>query len=100
MKGSIEGVLKRCKANADTAAFIKRAEKEAGTGHRILALAAREGTFSGPREDDEKNLKFLALLVFSDPLRHTVKDSIKKIANKTNRFSWPVRGQVISKFGL
>ena len=27
------------------------------------------------------------------------KDSIKKIANKTNRFSWPVRGQVISKFG-
>ena len=27
------------------------------------------------------------------------KDSIKKIANKTNRFSWPVRGEVISKFG-
>ena len=27
------------------------------------------------------------------------KDSIKKIANKTNRFAWPVRGQVISKFG-
>jgi murein DD-endopeptidase MepM/ murein hydrolase activator NlpD len=27
------------------------------------------------------------------------KDSIKKITNKTNRFSWPVRGEVISKFG-
>jgi len=27
------------------------------------------------------------------------KDSIKKIANKTNRFSWPVRGEVISRFG-
>ena len=27
------------------------------------------------------------------------KESIKKIANKTNRFSWPVRGEVISKFG-
>ena len=27
------------------------------------------------------------------------KDALKKIANKTNRFSWPVRGDVISKFG-
>ncbi len=27
------------------------------------------------------------------------KDSIKKIANKNNQFSWPVRGEVISKFG-
>lgn len=27
------------------------------------------------------------------------KDALKKIANKTNRFSWPVRGEVISKFG-
>ena len=27
------------------------------------------------------------------------KDSIKKIANKANHFSWPVRGEIISKFG-
>ncbi len=27
------------------------------------------------------------------------KDALKKITNKTNRFSWPVRGEVISKFG-
>jgi len=27
------------------------------------------------------------------------KDAIKKIANKSNHFSWPVRGEIVSKFG-
>jgi len=27
------------------------------------------------------------------------KDAIKKIANKSNHFAWPVRGEIVSKFG-
>lgn len=77
MKGAVEGVLEHCALSVEEHRNIRAAaEAEAARGRRVLGLAAREGRFSGRREDDEAGLIFLGLLIFTDPVRPRVVDAI------------------------
>lgn len=78
MKGATEGVLEHCEVDALTRSkIINQLEALAGQGKRVLGLAAREGTFGGDREQDEKGLSFVAFLVFSDPIRTSVRAAVE-----------------------
>lgn len=78
MKGSVEGVLEHCQL--DEMAKVQVNEQVAlwaGKGKRLLGLAARTGTCTGKRDEDEAQLILLGLLIFSDPIRSTAKEAIK-----------------------
>lgn len=77
MKGSLEGVLSHCDKSFDKAAILSLAESEAESGKRLLGLAAKVGKFSGDRTKDESDLRFIAILSFTDPVRPDVKPAIQ-----------------------
>jgi Ca2+-transporting ATPase len=77
MKGAIEGVLSHCQESPELKQeFLKEADALAAQGFRLLALAGISRSLTGVRESDEKNLNYLGLLVFSDPLRPSVKQAV------------------------
>lgn len=77
MKGAVEGVLEHCEIAADERSLLSTlVDSLAGQGKRILGLAYREGICTGTRKEDERQLKFIGLLIFSDPIRATAKDAI------------------------
>ena len=83
MRGAPEIVAKYC-SKAEKDFSFKKSEQaflaEAQKGNRVLAVAYRK--VSSKKEklvlEDEKNLILLGLLSFSDPLKNTAKDTIKK----------------------
>lgn len=79
MKGSTEGVLGHCAvSNEQRSEIEKQVHHFAGQGKRLLALARRVGPAHGDRQQDERDLRFTALLVFSDPVRKTSKEAIAR----------------------
>lgn len=79
MKGAVEGVLEHCDVKeSERAEILKSVNHLASQGKRILGLATKQGAFSGDRVHDEKNVQFVALLVFSDPVRPSAKQAIKE----------------------
>lgn len=77
MKGSVEGVLEHCALTEENRrAILARTEEEARLGRRVLGVAAREGAFTGRREEDETALEFRGLMVFTDPVRPQVRSAI------------------------
>ncbi|MBS2025901.1 MAG: HAD-IC family P-type ATPase [Deltaproteobacteria bacterium] len=77
MKGSVEGVLEHCRVTPEERAQIDDLVKQyASQGRRLLGLAMREGAGTGVRAADEQDLEFLAVLVFSDPIRPSVAQAI------------------------
>lgn len=77
MKGATEGVLEHCKVDENEKTRILEAvNRLASEGKRILGLASKSGGFSGQRELDEKNVEFVGLLIFSDPVRRSAKKAI------------------------
>lgn len=79
MKGSVEGVLEHCILSPAEKVHIEdRVAYWAGLGKRLLGLASKNGVFNGNRDHDETNLKFIGLMIFSDPIRSSVKDAIIK----------------------
>lgn len=78
MKGAVEGVLEHCLFEGDEKnIIIEKVDSFASQGYRILGLAYREGQFSGQREVDEKNLKFVGLFLFTDPVRDSAREAIE-----------------------
>lgn len=78
MKGSIEGVLQHCLLTQEEKKKIEKTSAEvAAQGKRLLALAGKKGSFTGNRHQDEKDLSFIGLLIFSDPVRATAKKAIE-----------------------
>ena len=73
-KGALEGVLAHCTITAEEHAALTKAHDELGArAMRILAVAGRfADDSSGAREDDERDLRPIALLGFRDPLRPEV----------------------------
>lgn len=79
VKGALEKVLSFCKKiNKDN--IIKKNEELASLGYRVIALAkgrfdefVDNGEYS---EKDIKNLEFLGLVAFIDPIREEVPDAI------------------------
>lgn len=78
MKGAVEGVLARCDSSTDRTAYLKIVQEQAAQGKRLLGLAYKEGNFSGLRDSDEKNLTFLGVLSFADPVRPSVPAAIQE----------------------
>ena len=86
-KGALEGILAHCRLEAGE---YERAEaanaKLAAAGMRVLAIAGRGArprdseapadSFSGIREEDERELKLHGLMGFQDPLRPEVAAAI------------------------
>ncbi|VVB76858.1 Copper-exporting P-type ATPase B [uncultured archaeon] len=83
MSGAPEEVFRHCKkANKDVKAELDR---QTSKGRRVIALAYGRGTgMSGTRnvaiEKLEKNLTLAGLIVFEDPIRPGVRDTIKDLA--------------------
>jgi Ca2+-transporting ATPase len=79
MKGSIEGVVEHCKLDLlEKNQIEKQVIFWASKGKRLLGLASRLGPCIGDRIEDEKNLKFIGLLIFSDPIRQSAKVAVAK----------------------
>ena len=78
-KGALEGILEHCEISAEERlAAEKENARLASHGARVLAVAARDGkAFSGKRVEDERQLKFLGLLAFKDPLRPEVPGAVE-----------------------
>lgn len=77
MKGAVEGVLEHALVSSvDKNEIHERVNQLASQGKRILGLATKRATFNGDRFSDEKELEFVGLLVFSDPVRDSAKKAI------------------------
>jgi Ca2+-transporting ATPase len=77
MKGAIEGVLAHCDEETDQAAILNLAKAEADAGKRLLGLAMKKGAFTGDRKTDERSLRFIGILSFTDPVRPTVEGAVR-----------------------
>ena len=78
MKGAIEGVLNHCELSlVEKNSILALANQEAESGRRLLGLAMKFGKFTGQRLSDEKSLKFIGILSFTDPIRPSVAEAIK-----------------------
>ena len=77
MKGAVEGVLEHCEPTPAELSEIETLVKQfSNEGKRLLGLAMREGSASGDQKADEMGLKFLGIMVFSDPIRPSVAKAI------------------------
>ncbi len=77
-KGSIEGMLAHCTVD-DAAAREARVVHDAlaARGMRVIAVAAGDLMgWSGERRADERALRLVGLVAFSDPLRPTVREAL------------------------
>lgn len=83
MKGSVEGVVEHCNLNPEQKTqILTKTDELAKNGKRLLGLAYTEidskNSLLADQFHNEQNLKFLSILVFSDPIRESVPDAIKK----------------------
>lgn len=76
-KGGIEGVLSRCQHGPEVERVRAAHDAWAGQGMRVIAVAAGDlGTVSGWRETDERALRLVGLVAFSDPIRPGVREAL------------------------
>ena len=71
VKGSLEKVMTMTSTKGD---FQKQNEKLSSEGYRVIAVS--DGVVEGTKESDIKNLDFLGLVAFIDPIREEAKESI------------------------
>ncbi len=72
MKGAVEGVIRCCAlSEQEQKAILIELDRLAGSGKRVLGLAAKTG-------DDQEPLEFLGFLVFEDPVRESAKEALRR----------------------
>ena len=76
VKGSLEKVMA---FSSKKDKYIKQNEELSEKGYRVIAVC--DGYVDGTNEKDIKNLEFLGLVAFIDPVRDEVKDSIDECQN-------------------
>jgi calcium-translocating P-type ATPase len=76
VKGSLEKVLSFSKENKK---YFEQNEELTSRGYRVIAIA--DGKVNGTEQKDIKNLEFMGMVAFIDPIRTEVKDSIKECAS-------------------
>ena len=79
-KGAIEGILKQSASDPETArAALEANRRLAGQGMRVLAVAAGDlAEPTGERAVDERALRFLGLVAFTDPVRPGVAEALRE----------------------
>lgn len=83
MKGSIEGVLNHCaESYEEKEKILNKTAELSAKGFRLLGLAGKPANITGNRMEDERDLHFLAILAFSDPIRASAREAIKECQNK------------------
>ena len=73
VKGSLEKVMGFSEQNKK---YEKINEELTGKGYRVIALA--DGPVKGTNAKDIKDLEFIGMVAFIDPIREEVKDSLKE----------------------
>lgn len=82
MKGAVEGVLEHSNVSeSEKIKILEKVNELASGGKRILGLATKNGSFTGQREIDEKDVQFVGLLVFTDPVRKSAQKAIEACQN-------------------
>lgn len=76
VKGSLEKVMSFSKKDDK---YINQNEELSKDGYRVIAVC--DGPVNGTSEADIKNLEFLGLVAFIDPIREEVIDSIEECKN-------------------
>ena len=76
VKGSLERVMSFSKRKEE---YIKQNEKLSADGYRVIAVC--DGYVDSTDENEIKNLDFLGMVAFIDPVRKEVKASIKECQN-------------------
>lgn len=79
MKGATEGILDHCKtlSNEDKNKVLFLLEKYSSQGARVLSVGYSTLPATGKRSNDESEIKFAGLLIFSDPIREQVRSVIE-----------------------
>lgn len=76
IKGSLEKVLSFSKENKN---YFEQNEELTKKGYRVIAIA--DGKVNGTKEENIKNLNFIGMVAFIDPIRVEVKESLKECNN-------------------
>lgn len=77
VRGAPEKVLELTKlSEKEKEEILEKAKKEGERGKRVLAIATKEFFENSYSEKDEKDLEFLGLLFFFDPLKKDAKSSL------------------------
>lgn len=76
VKGSLEKIMAFSEKNKE---YIKQNEKLSEEGYRVIAVC--DGYVDSTDEKDIKNLEYLGMIAFIDPVRREVKESIKDCQN-------------------
>lgn len=84
VKGAVEKVLSFCD-NVDSVKILEQNNSLASDGYRVIAIANKKmnklNSNKNYTEEDIKNLDFIGLVAFIDPVRKDVKKSIKECSN-------------------
>lgn len=83
-KGSLEKILSFCSSmkignkveKLDKKQIQKQNDELASEGYRVIALAESEVNYDENKKEEIKNLHFVGLVAFIDPIREEVKESI------------------------
>lgn len=76
IKGSLEKIMSFSEENKK---YVEQNIELTSKGYRVIAIA--DGKVKGTKVEDIKNLKFVGLVAFIDPIRVEVKDSLKECNN-------------------
>ncbi len=76
-KGAPESIIDICK-NLDKKKAMEKVKELSSSGHRVLAVAFKEvKSKKDYTKEDEKDLKFLGFLTFTDPPKKDAKDALE-----------------------
>ena len=83
VKGAPESVLDVCAiSDAERQRVLTSVERLAHDGLRVIAVAERRGSRAPSGADDaERDLEYIGLVVFRDPLREGVPEAVAQLAN-------------------
>lgn len=76
VKGAPETMVPMCRG--DHSRYLQMADKLAGEGYRVIALAERDGGCRGNIRDHLRDLELLGFVGLTDPLRPGVVEAIEK----------------------
>lgn len=82
VRGSADEVLPRCSDVPDPLALGKYLASQGLAGNRTIVIAARRGMpADAPTEDDERDLEFVGVIAFHDPLKRDAVAAVRRAAS-------------------